>query len=130
MILGLLILLVLLLIKLPKKSNQSEKPEVPIDNELTTLKVFYKYNEIRKSQVITTYETFACFEVAGYNKEGCRLNLDPKKMSWSCPCQVVKFDNLYGLDNCISCNSKGDYQRSITIKYDNVYFPFKIIFKE
>ena len=126
MILGLLILVVLLVVT--RKSNQSEKPEVPIDNELTNLKVFYKYNEIRKNQVITTYETFACFEVAGYNKEGYRLN--QLKMSWSCPCKVVKFDNLYGLDNCISCNSKGDYQRSITIKYDNVYFTFKIIFKE
>ena len=53
------------------------------DQDLAYLKVFYKHNEIQAGQVITIYDTYACFKVEGYNKDDYRKVLYPEKMSWS-----------------------------------------------
>jgi hypothetical protein len=120
------------------KNNSKPKPIIEEDNyqpvyddeDLAYLKVFYKHNEITKRQVIQVYDTYACFKVEGYNLQGHRKVLYPEKMFWKCPCSVVHFENNTGLENCISCKTKGDYKRNIAIKYQNgVTFTFYLQFK-
>jgi len=128
------IFVLIIISKLIKKTPQIEEGEDynPIydDEDLAYLKVFYKYNEIQPRQEITTYETFSCFKVEGYNLKGYRKVLYPEKMTWSCACGCVKFESQTGLENCISCKTKGDYKRNISIKYQNsVNFSFRLIFK-
>jgi len=129
------VVLILVVISIMKK--EEKKPEIVEDyqpeyddQDLAYLKVFYKYNEIQPRQEITTYETFSCFKVEGYNLKGYRKVLYPEKMTWSCACGCVKFESQTGLENCISCKTKGDYKRNISIKYQNsVNFSFRLIFK-
>lgn len=100
------------------------------DEDLAYLKVFYKHNEINKGQEIVTYEPYSCFKVEGYNLKNYRKVLYPDKVIWSCACGCVKFESQTGLENCISCKTKGDYKRKISIKYQNgVSFYFKLIFR-
>lgn len=81
------IFVLIIISKLIKKTPQIEEGEDynPIydDEDLAYLKVFYKHNEIQKSQEIVTYDTFSCFRVEGYNKDDYRKVLYPEKMSWS-----------------------------------------------
>lgn len=113
----------------PNIEEEDYQPEYD-DEDLAYLKVFYKHNEIERGQDITTYDTYACFRVEGYNLKNYRKVLYPEKMKWNCPCGVVHFDTETGLENCISCKTKGDYKRSISIKYQNgVTFTFRLIFK-
>lgn len=127
-----LILIAISIMKGKEKPDIIEEDFQPVydDEDLAYLKVFYKHNEIKPGQEITTYDTFACFRVEGYNLKDYRKVLYPQKMKWSCPCSVVHFDSETGLENCISCKTKGDYKRSISIKYKNgVSFNFKLIFR-
>ena len=73
------------LVKKPKEEDIIEEDYQPEydDEDLAYLKVFYKHNEIQAGQVITIYDTYACFKVEGYNLKDYRKVLYPEKMSWS-----------------------------------------------
>lgn len=126
-----LILVVVSIMRGKEKPEIIEDDYIPVyDDDLAYLKVFYKHNELKSGEVITTYDTYSCFRVEGYNLKGYRKVLYPEKVSWKCPCGVVKFDSETGLENCIRCKTKGDYKRSISVRYKNgVSFSFKMVFK-
>ena len=80
-----LILIVVSIMRGKEKPEIIEEDYVPVydDEDLAYLKVFYKHNELKSGEVITTYDTFSCFRVEGYNKDDYRKVLYPEKMSWS-----------------------------------------------
>ena len=125
-----LVLMLVFFMKEKQKAEVEEEEELIFDDsDVIKLKVLYKGREVRENEIITTDESISEFLVEGYNLEDVKKVLEPIKMVWECSCPVVKFETPTGLVNKISCRTKGDYIRGITVKYKNrLVFRWKMKF--
>jgi hypothetical protein len=138
----LVIALALVLILARKKGNNADEviddfyhdelgDDLVLDSALMRLQVYYEGEPIKPNSVLVTTNNSDYFTVKGFDRDDRQVDLKDWKMSWSCPCAVVKFQQPTGLDNIIHCDKKGDLKRSIAVKYrGGISFNFKMQFQK
>ena len=138
-ILGLIIIVIIATInnfKNYKKENEITEADdyyavdFLTDSSLKMIRVFSNKGELRSGEAITVTGDSETFFVRGYDRDGREVDLKAHKLSWSSPCNVVKFATKNGLINVINCSVKGDWARNISVRYQGgVSFSWKMIFK-